>query len=59
LPSSDIHGVAVSRAIPGLIIIGTMDEGVFVSQNDGINWTPADSDIFGAGQVWDVYVGGE
>lgn len=59
LPSEDIHGIAFSRAIPGLLFVGTMDEGVFVSKDGGKNFTAADPDIFEAGQIWDVYIGGE
>jgi len=59
LPSEDIHGIGVSVATPGLVIVGTMDQGVFRSEDGGHTWAPADTTIFEAGQVWDVYVGGE
>ncbi len=59
LGSEDIHGIGVSRETPGLVIVGTMDQGVFRSQDGGQTWAPADTTIFEAGQVWDVYVGGE
>lgn len=59
LDSEDIHGIAISRTKEGLIIVGSMSNGVFVSTDGGIHWTASAPDIFDEGQVWDVYVGGE
>jgi hypothetical protein len=41
------------------MIVGSMDDGVFVSHDAAETWTAADPEIFDQGQIWDVYVKGE
>ena len=59
LEEDSIHGIAVSRVDPDLIIVGSLDNGVFVSRDAGLTWIQADPDLFDQGQVWDVHVRGE
>lgn len=55
----DVHGIAISRVQDGLVIVGSMSNGVFVSTDGGSSWTASAPDIFDEGQIWDVFVGGE
>jgi photosystem II stability/assembly factor-like uncharacterized protein len=59
LKSRNIHGIAISRADPLFMVVGTMDDGVFMSFDGGVSWVPADTELFDQGQIWDVYVKGE
>ena len=59
LQADNIHGIAISRRNPDVIIVGSMDDGVFVTRDAGRTWIPAAPELFDEGQVWDVHIRGE
>ena len=59
LHAVNIHGIAISRKDPDVIIVGSMDDGVFVTRDAGRTWIPAAPELFDEGQVWDVHIRGE
>ena len=54
-----IHALAISRANPGKIWAGSMGGGLYVSHDNGITWQTANTELFDAGQIWDLYIDSE
>ncbi len=51
-----IHGIAVSRTLPGTVWAGSMGGGLFRSDDHGKSWRASNPDLFDAGQIWDLYI---
>jgi len=51
-----IHGIAVSRKMPGTLWAGSMGGGLFRSDDHGKTWRASNPDLFDAGQIWDIFI---
>jgi hypothetical protein len=54
----DIYALAVSQDQPGCVFAGTLDNGVFLSTNNGTNWTEINSGFPANGDVRSIAVSG-
>lgn len=51
-----IHGIAVSRTMPGTLWAGSMGGGLFRSDDHGKTWRASNPAFFDAGQIWDLFI---
>lgn len=57
LPETAVHGLGIPG--PGVVVVGTMGEGLFRTVDGGRTWASLAPEVFGGGQVWDVVGLGE